>query len=360
MGPNENEDFLQDDAGQSEGNTAVATAEPTDAPVDAEATEALAAEQKAQAEADEKAAAKAAAEAADEEALAEFKRIADESARSSDIDVTTGTLPEKDRAPVLVALSNLSLAKNKRSAKDYLRDSMQNALQEGGDNPVMFTVARGYLDLFKQVEAVATKREPAPKVTVDPTDAHVERVVAMMLAANLCIVPDGVAEDWKEKANARVGQVLEAAGTYRDWLFENQGKDEADRTPEPEDMPAEILAAAKIAQGRAAGRRTQRAASAGTPTSAGTGGYTGERRSVSKHLAEAFANEPVGTILSIAQIAKFDSSEYGTDHPSSGAVTSALFKDNGKGDPKENVADGIQGVHADTHGTHAKGARKFA
>jgi len=52
--------------------------------------------------------------------------------------------------------------------------------------------------------------------------------------------------------------------------------------------------------------------------------YAGPKRSIVEHIREAFAAQKKGAFLSVTEIAKFDSKEYGQAHPSSGAVNAAL------------------------------------
>jgi hypothetical protein len=63
------------------------------------------------------------------------------------------------------------------------------------------------------------------------------------------------------------------------------------------------------------------------------------RRQVSRHIISAFADLPIGTKLTIAQIVAHTSEEYGNNHPSPGAVMAWLFRtDDGK---RESLTPGI-------------------
>jgi hypothetical protein len=56
--------------------------------------------------------------------------------------------------------------------------------------------------------------------------------------------------------------------------------------------------------------------------------YSGSRRSIARHITEAFAGHPIGTFLSVAEIRSFESSEYESDLPSAGAISAALQSPN--------------------------------
>lgn len=53
---------------------------------------------------------------------------------------------------------------------------------------------------------------------------------------------------------------------------------------------------------------------------------TSVRRQVYRHIISAFADLPLGTKLTIAQIVAHTSEEYGNDHPATGAVAAWLFR----------------------------------
>ena len=61
------------------------------------------------------------------------------------------------------------------------------------------------------------------------------------------------------------------------------------------------------------------------------GSYSGPRRSITRHITEAFAEHPVGTFLPVGEIRAFESSEYGSDLPSAGAISAALQSPNWAG-----------------------------
>jgi hypothetical protein len=74
----------------------------------------------------------------------------------------------------------------------------------------------------------------------------------------------------------------------------------------------------------------------GTPGNANTwqsseASYSGPRRSIASHITEAFDEQPIGTFLSVGEIRSFESSEYGTDLPSAGAISAALKSPNWDG-----------------------------
>jgi hypothetical protein len=105
----------------------------------------------------------------------------------------------------------------------------------------------------------------------------------------------------------------------------------------PEGISAVVEQAFKLAQGRAAGAGRKASAGGGTPKAA----FDGPRRSVKTHILQAFENEPVGAHLKVSDIQKFQSREYGTDRPSSGAISSALNS--------KNLPESLEAGHKDGH-----------
>ena len=81
--------------------------------------------------------------------------------------------------------------------------------------------------------------------------------------------------------------------------------------------------------------------------------FTGERRDIGKHIAEAFESVEPGGFLTVAEIRKFRSNEYGDNPPSAGAISARLFPSGG-GDCT------IEGVSGDTNDKGNKGGRKTA
>lgn len=299
----------------------------TEAPATAEGTEGEATE--ATAEQDEAAKKAAEAKAAAEEyerLFAAFKEAVEAAVRHDEVD-PTGHLHEALKVPVAKAYTEMPGAKGKNAAKAYLQEQMQQNMLEGAEDQAKFILARSYLQLFREVPKEAggkTPGEPKPQVVVDPTDAFVARIAALLIAPNLTMVPEGVSADWREKSQAKVKELREQVQTYRDWLTENSAKAEDERAAAPE-VDAIVLAAAKVASGKAAGK-APRAKAAGTTSTSTGAGYSGPRRSITEHIRQAFEGHPVGTWLSVADIAKFQSTEYGDDRPSSGAVSAGLFK----------------------------------
>lgn len=77
----------------------------------------------------------------------------------------------------------------------------------------------------------------------------------------------------------------------------------------------------------------------------------GRRRDISKHIQSAFADLPVGSFLSIAEIVRHRSEEYGDDHPAAGAVAARLFPD------RDNPEDGMKCTVPGVMGTRIQGKR---
>jgi hypothetical protein len=101
--------------------------------------------------------------------------------------------------------------------------------------------------------------------------------------------------------------------------------------------------------------RTAFKAAQGKGTGGSRGGSNGgPRKDIGKHIREAFESREAGEFLTIAEIAKFASSEYPEGNPpSQGAVSARLFPTSGKC-----TVEGVEPVDKD--GSNPKGARKAA
>lgn len=296
--------------------------------IESDTTEAAEAAAKAKAEEEAKAKAEAAAKAKAEieHAVKEFMAAVEAAVNDESVDSSTGTIPEALVATVTKTYSAIP-GKGRKAAQTYLQDKMQECMVAGTSDPRQFIKARSHLDLLKIVQSQAgATRETVVKQPVDPTEALLERVVPALLAAHLILPGEGVAADWAERANAKAHELTDHVKRYREYLIENEGKTGDDRAPEPEGIDRLVLAAARLAQGKPVTRKAARpkAPSDGTPRVS-----SGVRRDVAAHIAEYFADKPVGHWASVSEIANFDSQEYAGDHPSSGAVSARLYPKSG-------------------------------
>lgn len=222
--------------------------------------------------------------------------------------------------------------KAKNAAKKLVEERMREAMNQRD-----ISSARAYMLVSDNLTAGASGSK-ADKTPADPTEAFVQRLATLRLAATLVTPGEGVAEDAVSKVEALVTESSEAAATYAAWLA-NEAEDKGD---EPE-VSAVVKAAVKLAQGKAA--------KVGGSTRTG-GTFTGERRDIGKHIAEAFADQPVGTFLTVAEIRKFKSTEYGDNPPSAGAISARLFPTSGKCT--------VEGVEPGQNEKSNKGAKKVA
>lgn len=265
--------------------------------------------------------------------LTEFQLRLDEAFASRD--ETTGEVPTAAVDPVVKAYRAVSGTKGKNAAKKVVTDAMKTAMSDA-DLPG----ARAFLSISEQLVAgPATPKAKAEKAPVDPTEAFVELVTGLRLAAAVAYAhaPEGVNEDWASQVEAKLAEETPVAESFYAWFI-----DEAEDKVEEPEVPAHVSAAVKLALGKSAKVGTARKAAGSSP-------FTGERRNVAKHIEEAFAGLESGTFLSIADIRKFKSAEYGSDAPSPGAISARLFPTSGK------VT--VEGVVPDTQGG-IKGAVK--
>lgn len=225
-------------------------------------------------------------------------------------DESTGVMPETVFGAVVEAYRALPDTKARNDAKKYLAAQMRTSMEKL-DAPT----AKSYMTLQDRGTASAPSATK-PKEPVDPTQAYVEKAVSLRLALNLIPKPEGLAEDWQDKAKALAESVVPQVTAYQAYL-----DDTTEGKTEPTDTSAVVKAAFKLAAGRASG--------------GGRTGVTrtGPTRNIANHITEAFAEKASGDFLKISEIKKFKSAEYGDDSPSAGALSARLFPSNGK-DPQ--------------------------
>jgi hypothetical protein len=307
-------------------------------------------EQKAEAEAKAKADAEA-AELVATEKLDAFKAATEAVLANDERTDWVAELPVAVTEPVTSAYSELVGSKGKAAGKQYLVDRMQAKMIEGATNPASFTDARVYMLLNSALKDAKSKRETVAKPKVDPTTAFVERAAALMLAVNLLTVPSDVEEDWADKTEKLVNTLSTDVAAYHAWQAElvrvakhNEANPPAEGEKpvevETPDISAVVLAAAKIAAGRAVGSAGRKPSQSSKEGSAGSTSVprvstagSGHRGDIAKHIREAMNTVGIGEFMSVADIAKVETSEYGTGEappPSQGAISARLFPRDGK------------------------------
>lgn len=282
-------------------------------------------------------------------ALTEFNKVLDkvtgldpeaEPVYGAERDASTGAITDELKGIVQSAFANLPKGTTKASARPQAKEEVDKRLlaaMDSMDMPLartLFTIQQECLT----VRGAGSGETGVVQAPVDPTEAFVEQVTMHSLAAYAFVPGEDVKEDWPQRVENLVGELAAQVRPYVDWLAE-VAKIEAEFTPanegdEPE-LPAEpetheiVKRAVKISQGRGTGGRRARKSSSGDGTASTRAPYTGERRSVAKHIEQAFAEHEVGTFLTIAQIANFKSDEYGDQKVSQGAVSARIYAANG-------------------------------
>lgn len=197
--------------------------------------------------------------------------------------------------------------KPKAAARTAIKEGMKAAVKSGD-----LERAKVLMQLDEEVKSSPKSSGPkAERKPVDPTDAYLQQRVTLHLGYSLLVQPEGLAEDTEQRATALVDETYPQAQAYLAWLQ----ADKESRGDEPEVSPV-AKAAAKLA----VGKKVKASGGGGTRTSS----YNGPQRSVKAHIASAFADVPSGTFLKVSEIVKHTSEEYGSDHPSPGAVTASL------------------------------------
>jgi len=248
-------------------------------------------------------------------------------------DETTGTIDEAHMSKVVEQYRLLDGIKAKNKAKAWLNAQMKESMNEDS-----IQRARAYLQLHDGMSAGA--KSSAEKVPADPTEAFVQRTTVLKLANSLLLPGEGVTDDWTDKANALFDQLKPEADALVAYLADtSEDKGEA---PEVNGL---VKSAVKLSQGKSA--------KAGSKSSGGST-YSGERRDIAAHITEAFADQEDGTFLTVAEIRKFRSNEYGDSPPSAGAISARLFPG---GDAEKNT---VKGTQSGTNEKGIKGATKVS
>lgn len=245
--------------------------------------------------------------------LTEFTNAAKAALDSAD--KATGAVPQESIDSVNKVYRTLEGQKGKNAARHSLDAQMKDALEGNGEyaeveQTARFILARGFMAIRDGLKASGGT---TPKAPADPTEAFVQKVTAIRLAyaevtAN---VPEGVSEDWAAKAD-------ELAASVADDIAKLKGFDPESGEDAPEVNPV-AKAALKLAEGKAVrgGGGSRKA-------------FDGPRRDVMKHVESAFADKEVGAFLTVTEVAKAQSEEYGDDRPSAGAVSARFFGKDGE------------------------------
>jgi hypothetical protein len=242
-------------------------------------------------------------------------------------DKTTGDLSEEVIDSVNKVYREIEGVKGKNQARAWLDEEMKSAIM-GKD---IFR-ARSIVNLKDGLSAGSGSS--GPKTPADPTTAFVQKVVALRLATDEVIgnVPEGVSEEWTGKADELLASLTDDIASYRAYVASTDEDAEA-----PEVSPV-VRQAFKLASGRGS--------SGGSGRVAG-----GPRRDIEKHLIQVFEGLEDGSFLTVNEIAKAASTEYGDDRPSAGAVSARLF-------PKGRDSYNANGIVAVNEEGSVRGARK--
>lgn len=225
-------------------------------------------------------------------------------------DKTTGDITEDGLKSSLDAYRGLANIKTRNAAKSWADDETKAAIM-GGD----ILKARSVMAIKENLSSGAARTPAAPK---DPTDAFVNKVAQLQLAASLvgADVPEGVSADWTEKVEGAVATLREEFEK-----FSALGEDDSQ-----DGFTPAVKKVARLIAGKASGNGPS---------------YDGPRRNVGTHIGQAFESLPSGSFLTVTELAKAESAEYGDDHPTTGAISARLFPSNGS---EAKLPEGITAV----------------
>lgn len=258
--------------------------------------------------------------------LGPFQEAAQAAVESAD--ESTGDLPADAIDSLNKVYREIDGVKGKNQARSWLEDKMKEAIV-GRD----IVKAKAFVMLKDGLSAGSGGG--ATKAPADPTANFVQKVVALRLALSEveANVPEGVKETWSEDADKLGVELGDDMTRYRDFEASSDADAEA-----PEVSPV-VRQAFKLAKGKGSG--------------GGSRVTGGPRRDIEKHLQQVFENEEVGAFLTVNEIAKRASTEYGDDRPSAGAVSARLF-------PKGRDAYEANGIKATAEEGKSRGATKVA
>lgn len=235
-------------------------------------------------------------------------------------DTNTGDLPEGALEPVLEAYRALPSTKDRNRAKNWLKDQMKSAMES-----MDLSLARAFLTMQDSM-TTAKAATPTDRKPADPLAVYKHNLLTVLAAyGELAGVGKPEVENVEEvvqsiQSEAASTEFVNEMNEYRAWLDADEPED--GEKPEAPKVRPEVVHAFRIVRG------TKR-------RGVGTGGgdrtpHEGPRRDLGKHIAQAFENLNSGDFLSVAEIRKFRSDEYGDEQPSAGAISARLFPAKGE------------------------------
>ncbi len=251
-------------------------------------------------------------------------------AAADNADDSTGEVPEADVAKVNEAYRALDGLKAKNAARAFLDKAMTEAIYQQNAPR-----ARSAVQVKEGLSAGSSSSSKTPK---DPTEAFISRLAGLQAAFTLAYgdVPEGVTDGWADKVEAKANTLAEQAAQYKADLAAATDENPFDDS----NVSSEVKKVVKLSSGKAA---------------SGGSGYTGgPRRNVGLHIEQVFADLEVGAFLTVTEINKARSAEYGpNDAPTTGAISQKLF-------PKKGEAKLPEGIEPVNEEGKARGARKVA
>lgn len=269
-----------------------------------------------------------------------------------------GELTTADSKELRDTYAELPAIPGKSFARNHADEQTRNALSDTSDAEAAFRVAQMWSKISKDQRKDAPKARTARPVTpqASATEVAVDKLTTMKLAVLWFEAnpnagqdeSDEVDEGFVESSEDKVEDLTDMMEAYVEWLDREvpEGEEKPEFADEyGDEVDPVVRDAAKIARQKA--RRARRGGGGGGST------YSGPRRDIGKHIEEAFSQVEVGTFLTVSEIVNLNSSEYGGDKPSSGAVANRLF-------PPSQSACTVGGIEPGRNEDGRQGATKTA
>lgn len=263
-------------------------------------------------------------------------------------DASTGFFPDGVINDLRAKFNELPAGAPRTKVKNWVDAEVGKAMEDPSQSPY----ARSFFMIKKHaLVSTGASKAAAPRVSVDPTEAFVAQVVSLYIAPYMVQVPENVDANWPDLVNAESERLVDIARAYAEHqnrvaaLPEDATEEQrAELEKSAPEAPEVVKVGFRLARGRAASTTRPKKSTGGSTTGSATRPPRGDgtRKNIANHILNAFAGKPINTVLSINEVVRTASDEYGSESPSPGAVSARLFPD--KTDPTNGDKCTVPGV----------------